>query len=229
MAASLSKFRAILCLLTASAVLAGCSPSGPESAENGDPWAAELAVARQNATSDFERQALADGKISQTEYDEAYQRWLDCMRQAFPPETSGFQITLVRQDSGAYETEVGPFSDAKPAPKDLETTTESCRRGTTMVVAGLYTSMKINPENRPLLQLIVDCLKRHEIVPQTYTTENLQADQTRDAEGTTESIVHADGTIEERHLPPPQVDQSLVTDLDLADPQVRKCHESPQL
>jgi hypothetical protein len=151
--------------------------SSGEGSSRGKGWNAEIAAARQEATTDFERQALADGKISAAEYAEAHERWLSCMREIYPAETSYVKVSLDRRADGLIGFKVD--SGDKDLPQEYDAANERCQVGTIVVLAPLYQSMKQNPDNRPIRQVLVDCFKRHGLVDESYTVENFIADEAK--------------------------------------------------
>lgn len=90
-------------LVLGAVLLSGCS-SKPVT----DPYAQDLAAARSLATSTFEKDVLADGKIGPQDYEEAHRLWLQCMEGAYP-ESSGVEVKLDRGVDGMYSYAVSGF------------------------------------------------------------------------------------------------------------------------
>lgn len=148
----------VLGLFSASFVGA-CAPQEPPEVEG--PWADRVAELDALATSDFERDVLADGVVSRAEYDEANQRLTTCM------EDVGQLIELVEQ--GGYYV-YGTASDAQAL-----AALDQCQEGTTALVGGLFVDMYTNPDNIDDDEAVLACIKREGLVPEALTLEEYLA------------------------------------------------------
>jgi len=139
-------------------------------------WAAEFAAARAAATSDFEREALADDVITPEEYDEAVQRYVACVNERLPDEFAGYRA--VKNQYGFYGYQSPRIHDSRSAAWDAahRSASETCRKGTVAVIEPLYTGMIVNPRRMTSDEQILDCLKRHGAVDESYTMANYLAD-----------------------------------------------------
>lgn len=173
--------------MMAACLLAACSDSGSGSDSSAGvkneeqiaaEWAAEFASARGSVTTDFEREALADDKITPAEYDEAVQRYMACMKQTLPPEfADGFSAS--KDEFGMYSYRSPPFSnDEQSARYDQakDVADEACRLGTIAQIEPLYVRKIMNPNLMTPDQQMIDCLKRHDLVDESYTLGNFLAD-----------------------------------------------------
>lgn len=141
-------------------VLAACTSAPAQVA----PYAAEIEQARAHATSDFERDALSDGDVGATEYEQAVALYVECLR------GKGWQIEAVR--NGAIFT----YAVAGDASGTLWDENElGCRDGTIALIEPLYVGMVSNPLNEDMLSLIAECLLELGVVP-----ESTGAERTRD-------------------------------------------------
>ncbi len=67
---------AIAAIAAAALLLNGCSTTG-DGSDCGDAWAAAIRATSDEASSNFERKVLEDGKITDAEYSELQPRTLD--------------------------------------------------------------------------------------------------------------------------------------------------------
>lgn len=136
--------------------MVSCQTSSPSA------WAAEFELARAAATSDFERQVLADDEITRAEYEEAVQLYVECAHDA------GVDISPVEQD-GAYIYAVdGLIDDA------TDLVLDDCAVGTTMQIEGLYSSIATNPDNEDWWGLFLRCMKDSGLVEEDATLAEVQ-------------------------------------------------------
>lgn len=131
-----------------------CCCSGPHE-DTSDPYASQIAAARQKATSDFERQVLEDGVITRAEYEEANQRLVACAK------SRGVDIGLHDQ-SGYYIYSVQNY-DAN------ERIVQDCQTGTTALIGPLYVDMLINPKKQDIHELIAECLVASGLAPTGFS------------------------------------------------------------
>lgn len=161
-------------LLAAALALSACAPSpdspaspsssaGSSSSEssgtNTSAYTAQFEQARQLATSDFEREVLADDKITRAEYEEAWQRFSSCL------EAQGININLV--DQGGFYI-FGIPVDASDAFDQVEA---GCAEGTTAIINPLYIELLRNPANENEDELIVACLIESGLADPSFTVE----------------------------------------------------------
>lgn len=150
-------------------VLAGCGTGGPDE----HPYAAELESARQAATSDFERDVLADGQVTAAELREAQDLLTACLTDA------GYVVEVL--PDGGYTQE---STDARPADPDaaaafdeaMQADHDACAEGSTVLVEPLYRAITANPDNEDLNAAIASCLVRHGVREEGYGVEDLRAD-----------------------------------------------------
>ncbi|WP_454110182.1 hypothetical protein [Leifsonia shinshuensis] len=165
---------AIACLLAFS----GCSSA--EKADEAVPiiptasakgWADEFEDARRRATTDFERKALEDDRISDAEFAEMESAFTTCMRErnvifkGFRP-GGGYEF---RPGRGTTTAEANGIADECSASSGLDT------------VGSLYFLMKRNPQNLDEDAIMAACLVGKKVVPATYSA----GDWARDTLGET--------------------------------------------
>ncbi len=134
-------------------LLAGCS-GGPEAVTG--PYAERIEAARAQATSAFEREALADGEVSREEYEEAVQRFLACAAEQ--------DILVEVEDQAGYY-----IYSSKAEPDDFDRVYGVCAPGTVGILAGLYTDMLVNPTNGDPDTVTASCFVRAGLVTEPFT------------------------------------------------------------
>jgi len=148
-----------LLLVGVLAGLVSCSSPEPESS----PWESWIEEARRSATTDFEREVLADGKVTDAELGEAFSRFTECMAaQGFTVEQTDYK--------GVYS---GFFVAANG--KDPDKAVTACDKGTMLLIEPLYHGMKNNPTGDDSSSRELDCLKERGLVPETFTVEDYAA------------------------------------------------------
>lgn len=103
-----------------------------------------IRAAQGRLTSDFQKEAFADGVISREEYIEALDRWVSCMDDA------GYTVALEPQD--------GYFTYSMNAAQGLDAADLACRVGTTYEIEPIYVGMLQDPLKRTSPEVIRDCL-----------------------------------------------------------------------
>lgn len=145
--------------------LSGCS-SGQASA--GGPYTGSIKAAAGQATSDFERQVLSDGAITRQEYEEAFQRYVNCGKQ------HGVDISLVDQ-GGWY------ISSMRTSPNS-DQVDSACSQGTIALIGGLYEQTVRNPNKGDVDELEFQCLVKQGVAPRGYTLIQYKLDKKSEAE-----------------------------------------------
>ena len=123
-----------------------------------DPYSARITEAQAAASSEFEHTALADGRVDRAEYEEAMQRFVECMSR------SGVEVGLAPQAGYfIYEvSDIGGFDSKSP----------DCRRGSNEFIEPLYVDILTNPDNLDPRDAIARCLVRHDVVPDVFTGDD---------------------------------------------------------
>ena len=117
-----------------------------------------MTEARQRATSDFERDVLADGKITDQEVQQGRELFKTCM------EDRGHVVSLATD--GGYTVQP-PGTEAQ-----MDADVYECETGTSVLIETTALSIRSNPDNEDWLQLGVDCLVRNRIAPPGYTVKD---------------------------------------------------------
>lgn len=140
--------------------LTSCRGSAPNTA----PYGPEFQQAQHDATSEFERQVLAKGSITRSEYEEAVQRYVTCGH------TKGIAISAVAQASGLYQYEIpGP-----PLSSTDDALLTNCATGTTKLIEPLYSDIQQNPEHVDVFDSMAGCMVRAGKAPSNFSGAKLR-------------------------------------------------------
>jgi hypothetical protein len=146
-------------------VLAGRSAVGPPVTSY--PYAASIRQAARQATSEFERKVLSDGRITRDEYDEAVHRYVACANSRGIPMTAQLE-----EPSHAYFE----YTVSNPSPAG-QSIMDACTKGTTALIEPLYTEMVMNPTHTDLNALTAKCLIRKGLAPKSYSGRDFERDE----------------------------------------------------
>lgn len=205
----------------APAVLVACALSACSSDGSGDKdsariaaeWAAEVSKAKAAATSEFEKAAFADDKITPDEYEEAVQRYVKCMQDTMPAKFAD-GVAAVKDEFGIYVYN-GPQTSAEESDSGnaaYERADEKCGVGTKALIEPLYVDRIMNPQRQSPDEQMLGCLKRHNVVDNSYTMDNFKADR---------------GIAQGEESNPKDFDPSKATGLDLNAEPASKCMITP--
>lgn len=129
------------------------------------PYAAELAQAWRDSDSDFVRQVIADEAVSDREWVELGTRMTECLARS-GLEFGGFD------DSGGYT--VGPSHLSGEA---LSQVVDACEiQSGELWIHALRLAMNSNPENRPIAEIMIECLVRNGALSPEYAPERFDRD-----------------------------------------------------
>jgi hypothetical protein len=157
-------FRFFLPTTLALAVLVGTSSCAePAPKVKSGPYSAEILAAAKTANSDFERKILADGEITEAEYEEAVNKTIACTAD------HGFQVSKTRTSSGYNYDMVGSTAGDKAF--------SDCSAKFSSTIESFYNSQVVNPNNGDFWDLVLKCLKRKEVVPADYTRAKLDQEK----------------------------------------------------
>lgn len=159
----------VLLVAAAACGLAGCAAEGPAggqpSKELGSapafsgPWADDFTSAYRAASSDFEKKALADGKITDAEFSEVENTFKTCLK-AKNVTFTGFKT------GGGYDFHFGNGINADEANKAADDCSASSGLNT---VGALYFRMQRNPNHLDEPTIMAACLVKKGAVPQGYS------------------------------------------------------------
>lgn len=137
-------------------LLPACSPQTED-----DPWRETILAAGQEADTEFERQVLSDGKITEDEFREAIDREISCF------EDNGIIASYVVDEvgNGQFMTEHHVDDDER-----YNEVTAECG-ALSDDVQFLYDTIRRNPKNEDPRQLAADCLVENGIAAEGLTGE----------------------------------------------------------
>ena len=167
-----------VCALTSLAALSGCAgtPSPSTEAHASDenisvpdfsgPWAADFTSAYRMATSVFERKALSDDAISDTEFAEVEDRFITCL------EAGGLTSAGFNPD-GSIEFGFPPDMGSDKANTISDRCSASSGHDT---VGSLYFATHRNPQNLDEAKIVAACLANKKVVPAGYGASDFNRD-----------------------------------------------------
>lgn len=155
-------------------LLCACGCASPTAPVN-DLWAQEIADAKSEATSDFEKQVFADNKIERDEYLESVQRYVSCLQEnglaeAKATDDDAVGLLSVSLVGGTVQ------EDKAVVEARVQGATEKCRKGTTELIEPLYAEMYTNPQRLDYNTIMVKCLKAIRAVEDSYTVDQYKKD-----------------------------------------------------
>lgn len=164
-------------------LLADCSsPSAPNPAPSGAKIAPTLTALfqqtldeRKDTLSDFEKEviqrAIASGKISATDYQEAINRYAMCMKDA------GYEEVFTQQSNGltSIKPTMPTSGDVNKWVEAYSDKSDACARGNRVIIESLYRDQQGNPDllTDPVA-IIVTCLRKQGVITDTFTAEDLR-------------------------------------------------------
>lgn len=126
------------------------------------PYADAFASHYRDATSEFAKEALGDGEISEAEFTESLSRFKRCLSD------SGITMTVFNFD-GSYSTK----SDPSVSSDEGHAIATRCSRSSDEdLIVSLYTWVRQNPRNEDENKLVAACLASEGVVPSTFTGEH---------------------------------------------------------
>jgi len=143
-----------LCAIAFLLVACSSQPSGTATSE---AWVIDFQAAQRQATSDFERDVLADGAVTREEYVESVRRYIDCMQD------NGYLTQAVDDlQSGVFQYRTSQEIGSTDIDDEVS---DRCRSGTVEIVEPLYIGMLTNPMREDFNLLVLRCLQRKGLAP----------------------------------------------------------------
>lgn len=137
----------------------GCG-AGAEKEVTG-AWAAEWEDARKNASSEFEKAVLADGEITQDEYVEALDLYVECIHE------KGAEVAL-EEVAGVFQYHIGRNVAL------YDSVADECSKGTTWFIEPLHLHMQSNPDKLPWNTVIANCLVERGVADEGFTGNDFE-------------------------------------------------------
>lgn len=154
-------------------VVSGCAAQRVES-----PWCGEIQEEMSRLDKDsFQYQALSDCVVTEEEFGQALNNFKACAADA------GIDVDI--SFTG------GRYAGFSTASQDSETIRQ-CEEEHKISLEVFYTGMQFSPDRRDPFLEIVDCLKRHEVVPAGYSVEDYEKDLARDDAFSNHMTIHGD-------------------------------------
>lgn len=142
--------------------LAACGNGGGQGTSADGVWAADFDLAREAATTEFEREALQDNEVSRAEYEEAVGRYVKCLNDG------GLAAKAIPAADGSYYN----YEVAGETDDDLMT---SCALGTTRQIESLYVGQLTNPNQIDASELMVQCFRDRGLIGDDYSVDEYKA------------------------------------------------------
>ncbi|MFT3797090.1 hypothetical protein [Microbacterium sp.] len=124
-------------------------------------YAADFEDARVRATSQFEHDVLADGKITRAEYEEAMQRFVACAND------NAVDVSLIEQ-AGYFVYSVTAASS------DSDAVMAACQVGNNQFIEPLFVDQLMNPDKKDIDEVIAHCFVAMKVVPPPFSKADLQ-------------------------------------------------------
>lgn len=141
----------------ASLILFGVGACSAQSDSSDGPYAAQFEQARQRSVTDLQRDVLSDDRITDEEFREIRQSYIDCLSKA--------GISATANPNGQYDFALAPTGVQEEEER-------RCSDETIGSIEGLYYSLKVNPNNEDFNELIAECLKNNQVVEDSFTTKD---------------------------------------------------------
>lgn len=155
------KFRQRICVCVVTAVISGVVTGCSDEGVTSGPYAEDFRQAKELATSDFERAVLKDGKISRSEYEEAMQRFVSCVRDG------GGSVELNDQN-GYYIYNVSGDIDL------YDEISDGCSQGSTAFIEPLYVDTLTNPDKIDSDEAVARCYVAAGLVREPFSAQDLR-------------------------------------------------------
>ena len=155
-----------LLALMACGVPAGNQPDSGYATSFAGPWASEFASAFERAESDFEREVLVDGAITESELQETRERFRACL------EALGYSEVEFQAGGGSeFHTPDDRGADV------IDDQTKTCSEESGEAAIGsLHSWMRRNPENLDESAVMAGCLVRIGAVEPSYSADDYRSD-----------------------------------------------------
>lgn len=137
------------------------------------PWASDFQTAYADAKSDFEREVLADGEITATEYEQSRNHVRSCLAD------SGLGIEWDERGGFALIAKNGQYPDGFFERSDP--ILRECESKWAGWIPILYEQVRRNPQKQDEAALQITCLRNAGLVDETYTKAQWRRDNENDA------------------------------------------------
>jgi len=140
--------------------LAACTGGAPDAPSDIAPaYVAEIDAFLAGTPSDFERDVLADHRVTDAEIRQAQELFVRCAADAgYDATYRDDQLELVASDGRSTRT-----GDDQAESDAMGAVADRCNAGTTDFVGYIYAAVRDNPEARTQAELVRDCFSRHDL------------------------------------------------------------------
>ncbi|QBE48023.1 hypothetical protein [Leucobacter triazinivorans] len=152
---------------SASAAGTGPSAASGSAPEFDGPWASTFSSMYERAGSDFERQVLSDGKVTDQEYAETLDRFTECL-------SAYGHYDIDFGDDGGFTFNSPKGSNDDEGVAQVEQCSKESGEGG---INALYHWMKRNPENLDESTIMAACLVRKGAVDPSYSATDFDQNQ----------------------------------------------------
>ncbi|MGV8883493.1 MAG: hypothetical protein ACOH19_15195 [Rhodoglobus sp.] len=160
-------FFACLAIVGTAVLLSACATE-PKPSEATGPWAAEFKSNYDRAESDFVREVLIDGKITDQEFSETFELFRSCLAKV------NIVITDQKED-GSFSTESSPGTSTDDS---FAATSKCSHESGEDLIGSLYSFVQRNPQRLDEATIMAQCLLGKGAVPPNYTAEEFADDAT---------------------------------------------------
>ncbi|SMQ71905.1 hypothetical protein [Agreia sp. VKM Ac-1783] len=165
-------------VLATGLTLAGCTSSttGDSGGSSGStpeftgPWAAEFADSYAKADTDFAKEVLSDGKVTEQEFSEMLSNFQECVA------AKGITVSDYGFD-GSYKTKFDPKLGNDAANASVKECSHSSGED---LVGALYTWTHRNPDKLDENEITAACLSKKGVVPDGYGAKDYTTDSADD-------------------------------------------------
>ncbi len=198
------------CLIFA-LILAGCSGSG----DAASPYSERILQAYEHTESDYLKKILEDGEISSSEYRDAQEQFISCLR------AGGIEARYVEDGNGIQALE--SVTEGGGEPSQVESDCYSQWMGQ---VEEIYIDQVVNPGNRDMNGLIAECLVAKDLVAPGFSGSDLKELLHSDGESV-QATRNASSSFTRTEVDGEGEDVQLPGGTSLTDPQVTSCLVNP--
>lgn len=138
-------------------VTVGACSADPVEVSSSNALDTRLEWAQDQATSQFERDALEDGEVTRAEYEEAVSRFVVCMADR------GHDVEATPQGIAFVYSVAGTSG--------VDDAFDKCSIGTTAVLEPAYVDTQRNPEGVDSNELVLACLQREQLLDESISVE----------------------------------------------------------
>ncbi len=161
----------VLLVLVLSVTFSSCSVAEKDAADTPKftgPWASEFSEHYLEASDDFTRTVLSDGKITEQEFSEMMTKFTDCLA------ASSITISPYQFD-GSYNMQ---FGDALTSEAAHEISTNCSKKSGEDLIGSLYSWVHRNPAKENEQSILAECLVKRGVVSSGFSERDYSESMT---------------------------------------------------